>query len=76
MPCEEIDKIGGEDKKQRTLVFDLCESITSSFLKSLFIYFERERDSERERGRERGRERESQAGSTLSGQSPTQGLTS
>ena len=42
---------------------------------SVFIYFEREREQEQGRGRERGRERESQAGSTPSGQSLTQGQT-
>ena len=41
----------------------------------MFIYFEREKESMSREGaeRERERERESQAGSTLSAQSPTWG---
>uniref|UniRef100_A0ABI8A378 Uncharacterized protein n=1 Tax=Felis catus TaxID=9685 RepID=A0ABI8A378_FELCA len=55
-----------------------CQSAFSSFLLSLVTYFERARVGEgqtgRERERERERERVSQAGSTLSAQSPMWGL--
>ena len=41
-----------------------------------FIYLERDRQTDPRGGRQREREKESQAGSTLSAQSPTWGLNS
>ena len=49
---------------------------SSAFFLSLFIYFERERESASRVGAEREEERESQAGSGMSAQSLMQGLNS
>ena len=51
--------------------FSLLFLFVSFSITCLFIYLERERENEWGRGRKKGRERESQAGSTLSVQTPT-----
>ena len=59
----------------RYLGFDyiLCSGLVILFCLSLFIHFERDKDSESGVGTERGGERESQAGCTLSVGSLTRG---